>query len=128
MFKKRKADEAKAQKEEKKPRTEVSIADQLVLEYAPYASKPYDERLDLKSEKMKKALKNLTNKIRDVSRVTSEGEIESFSYVMRQKRRSNSNVICDFSGVKPSPVRENYRNKCDFTIGNNTSKFKSSPN
>ena len=71
LFKKQKADEAKAQKEEKKPRTEVSIADQLVLEYAPYAMKPYDERLDLKSEKMKKALKNLTNKIRDVSRVTS---------------------------------------------------------
>lgn len=116
LIKKRKAAEAEAQGEEKRPRVEVPIADQIVLKAAPYAHKTYDEQLEIKKKDMVKVLTNLTREIKKL-----HYQIKPY---IRAQEAVNSGLICPFLGIIPSPVREKYRNKCDFTIGNNiTSKF-----
>jgi len=119
LIKKRKAAEAaEAQGEDKKPRIEVPIADQIVLKAAPYANKSYDEQLEIKKNDMVKALTNLTREIKKLNY-----QIKPY---IRAQEAVNSGLICPFLGVIPSPVHEKYRNKCDFTIGNARS-FKLTP-
>ncbi|XP_038075133.1 zinc finger CCCH domain-containing protein 24-like isoform X2 [Patiria miniata] len=36
---------------------------------------------------------------------------------LKQQRKSHSGMACELEPIKPSPVLESYRNKCEFTIG-----------
>lgn len=38
------------------------------------------------------------------------------SYIQKCRKKENG-LMCNFYGVKPSPVTEGYRNKCEFTVG-----------
>ncbi|XP_038044161.1 tRNA (uracil-5-)-methyltransferase homolog A-like [Patiria miniata] len=42
------------------------------------------------------------------------GEI---SPCLKQQRKNHSGMACELQPIKPSPVLESYRNKCEFTIG-----------
>ncbi|XP_038075306.1 uncharacterized protein LOC119743046 isoform X3 [Patiria miniata] len=36
---------------------------------------------------------------------------------LKQQMKNHSGMACELQPIKPSPVLESYRNKCEFTIG-----------
>lgn len=74
---------------------------------------PYDEQLKVKQKDMADILKNLGNQvIREIPTMRS--------FVKKQQNQFNE-LPCELLEIKPSPVIEGYRNKCEFTIGKNLS-------
>ena len=109
LIKKRKA-QAKDEEAAKKSKIEESAEDQIKKVTLPYADKPYSDQLVLKKAEMKNVLTNLTKEIKKAN-----FKIKPF---IRKQEEVNDGLICSFTDVVPSPSPVNYRNKCEFTVGN----------
>lgn len=94
---------------DKKQKVEGTVLDRIRSVTVPLADKSYEDQLSSKKCDMRKVLQKLTKEIRNVRRDASAE--------MSRLVKDNEGLICPFPDVVPSPVSDNYRNKCEFTIG-----------
>ena len=86
---------------------ELSVEEQLNDQVTPLWQVSYDEQLKMKWQDNAEILKKLGS---DLEKINA-GEW------VRQQRRENDGLCCVLEGVRPSPVKSHYRNKCEFNAG-----------
>jgi tRNA (uracil-5-)-methyltransferase len=116
---------AKHGKKEKKAVTEARDA------VCPLWNVKYSEQLKAKKEKVRKALAMVTELVGKANGkfkrnnygkggVTAGGGEEETERWLKEANGRKSKRCCDLVGIVRSPVLEGYRNKSEFTIGNNS--------
>lgn len=111
IARKRKAEAENNSQAKKENEVELTIEEQITKKTVPWAGKPYSEQLELKKNELYETLKKMTSEIRINN--------PKFDEFIKKKEEANNNLICPFPDVVPSPLTEKYRNKCEFTVGNN---------
>jgi tRNA (uracil-5-)-methyltransferase len=99
--------QAESPRRKKFKQDEVSLEEQLNDQVTPLWRVSYDEQLKMKWQDSAEILKKLG---KDLEKVNA-GEW------VRQQRRENGGLCCLLEGVRPSPVKSHYRNKCEFNAG-----------
>ncbi|CAL4073565.1 unnamed protein product, partial [Meganyctiphanes norvegica] len=89
----------------------LPIAERIEKSVTPYASLSYEEQLRKKEKIAQDILRKYSKEL-----LYANPELHEF-IKFHQKRRNG--LICEFDPIVPAPVTENYRNKCEFTIGMN---------
>jgi len=116
---------AKQGKKEKKAVTEARDA------VCPLWNVKYSEQLKAKKEKVRKALAMVTELVGKANGkfkrnnygkggVTADGDAEETERWLKEANGRKSKRCCDLVGIVRSPVLEGYRNKSEFTIGNDS--------
>ncbi|XP_071946281.1 tRNA (uracil-5-)-methyltransferase homolog A-like [Antedon mediterranea] len=75
----------------------------------PYWNKSYEEQLKLKEESMEQFMITLGK--------TFERQTPELKPWLITQRLKNDNLCCELQSVIPSPAINEYRNKCEFSIG-----------
>ena len=114
------------EKDSKRQRLEESgsdipkdIRDQIM----PLWKLKYDEQLQLKNEEMAAVLKKIKRKLRkDLLKVykkdVKNSGLKAFDRLPKWiASRDFEGKCCEYSDICPSPVKYEYRNKCEFTVG-----------
>jgi len=105
----------KREQREKKPmdpeEMKLPIAERIEKSCIPYACFSYDEQLSKKEKAAQDILRKYSKEL-----IAVNPELQEF-IKFNQKRRNG--LPCEFDPIIPAPVTENYRNKCEFTIGTN---------
>ncbi|XP_013403739.1 tRNA (uracil-5-)-methyltransferase homolog A [Lingula anatina] len=70
---------------------------------------PYEEQIQTKQTEMDGILKKFAH-------VIEKGNLDLKSWIQNQ-RKTHQLKCCTLLEIKPSPILESYRNKCEFTIG-----------
>lgn len=91
----------------------VYSVDSLKNALIPWWNITYEEQLALKHKFVANALTDIRKWISGVKGL----QVEVFKYILRRKR--GDGVLCPVHPVLPSPIENEYRNKCSFTIGKN---------
>ncbi|XP_038059258.1 tRNA (uracil-5-)-methyltransferase homolog A-like, partial [Patiria miniata] len=97
--------EAKRRKEE----DSLPVEERLNNTVTPLWNQPYENQLSTKQTNTREFLRNLSKMLQ-----RNVGEMSPW---LKQQRKSHSGMACELEPIKPSPVLESYRNKCEFTIG-----------
>ncbi|XP_048743188.1 tRNA (uracil-5-)-methyltransferase homolog A-like [Ostrea edulis] len=92
----------------------LSPEDRLKKAVSPLWNMPYDEQLKLKSEEVGQMMKTYANQI-------FKNNVDLRNWLTEQRKKYNGHC-CDLLPIKPSPVESGYRNKCEFTIGQDVDK------
>lgn len=79
---------------------------------SPLAHLSYEEQLETKQKKIEEILKKFQN---EIYRQIPDRRKDVFV------QKSLNNLPCDLKPIIPSPATENYRNKCEFSIGKDRS-------
>ncbi|OWF44278.1 tRNA (uracil-5-)-methyltransferase homolog A-like [Mizuhopecten yessoensis] len=95
----------------KKDKMEDDLPPEIRLKNAvsPLWKVPYEEQLKTKMQDMVQILKTLANRI--------QRENPEFRGWLHKQRSKYDGKCCEMLPIKPSPVLEDYRNKCEFTVG-----------
>lgn len=113
LLKKRRAENENRgdQPDDKKIKTEDLLPSDVRLKNSvmPLWNVSYDEQLKIKYEDMESTLRNLANQI--------ERNNSDYKPWIKEQSELYSGKCCELLPIKPSPVTEGYRNKCEFTIG-----------
>ncbi|RNA09498.1 tRNA (uracil-5-)-methyltransferase -like protein [Brachionus plicatilis] len=94
----------------------LSLDEKVQNSTTPFWNISYDKQLDQKTNVIKQLLRKCTFKMDKVN----EG---IFFWLQKQKDR-NEGMCCKLIETVPSPVIDDYRNKCEFTIGYNEDESK----
>lgn len=89
----------------------VSVGERVKNATAPLWNKSYEEQLVVKAEKVKSILRGLG---KSLMRENDEAK----DWVKKQCELFDG-MPCEMLPIRPSPVIDGYRNKCEFTIGFN---------
>lgn len=104
-------EEREASKKDDDPDSNLSIMERVSKSVIPYAHLSYEEQLE---KKQKDALQVLRKYGSDLAHINPE--LAKFISFQKMRRKGQ---VCEVDDIVPSPVIDNYRNKCEFTIGVN---------
>ncbi|XP_071789916.1 tRNA (uracil-5-)-methyltransferase homolog A-like isoform X1 [Asterias amurensis] len=109
---KRSQDESEGDSKESKRRREeesLPVEERLNNSVTPLWKQPYEDQLEIKQNNTIEFLRHLTKMLQK-----NVGDITPW---LAQQRKKHNGMACELEPIKPSPVLENYRNKCEFTVG-----------
>ncbi|XP_061188438.1 tRNA (uracil-5-)-methyltransferase homolog A-like [Saccostrea echinata] len=92
----------------------LSPEDRLKKAVSPLWDMPYDKQLELKSEEIGKMMKTYANQI-------FKSNVDLRNWLTEQRKKYDGHC-CELLQIKPSPIQQGYRNKCEFTIGQDVDK------
>ncbi|PIK38885.1 hypothetical protein BSL78_24287 [Apostichopus japonicus] len=104
---KRKNEAEEPEEDPKKPK--LSAEESVVNAVTPLAHLPYEEQLAMKETAMKDFLTFLTDKY--------QSNIPEMRKWLNEQRSANDGRCISLESIKPSPIVDGYRNKCEFSIG-----------
>ncbi|PIK39048.1 hypothetical protein BSL78_24116, partial [Apostichopus japonicus] len=104
---KRKNEAEEPEDDPKKPK--LSAEESVVNAVTPLAHLPYEEQLAMKETAMKDFLTFLTDKF--------QSNIPEMRKWLNEQRSANDGRCISLESIKPSPIVDGYRNKCEFSIG-----------
>ncbi|XP_059481839.1 tRNA (uracil-5-)-methyltransferase homolog A-like [Neocloeon triangulifer] len=93
----------------KKLKVDVPVEERIKMATVPFWNIPYEEQLVKKRADMEAALEKLCSNLG-----RSYPELSGWA---EQQAKQHTNMACELSAIKPSPVTDGYRNKCEFRIG-----------
>ncbi|XP_022286106.2 tRNA (uracil-5-)-methyltransferase homolog A-like [Crassostrea virginica] len=121
LLKKRKADDRGDSEPAKKKTSSnaeedegLSAEERLKKAVCPLWNMSYDKQLELKSEEIGQIMKNFANQI-------FKNNVDLRNWLTEQRKKYDGHC-CEILPIKPSPVQSGYRNKCEFTIGQDIDK------
>nr|XP_022286106.1 tRNA (uracil-5-)-methyltransferase homolog A-like [Crassostrea virginica]XP_022286107.1 tRNA (uracil-5-)-methyltransferase homolog A-like [Crassostrea virginica]XP_022286108.1 tRNA (uracil-5-)-methyltransferase homolog A-like [Crassostrea virginica] len=121
LLKKRKADDRGDSEPAKKKTSsnaeedeDLSAEERLKKAVCPLWNMSYDKQLELKSEEIGQIMKNFANQI-------FKNNVDLRNWLTEQRKKYDGHC-CEILPIKPSPVQSGYRNKCEFTIGQDIDK------
>lgn len=92
----------------------LSPDERLKKAVSPLWNMPYDKQLESKSEEIGQIMKNFANQI-----FKNNASLRDW---LTEQRKKYDGHCCELQPIKPSPVQTGYRNKCEFTIGQDIDK------
>ncbi|XP_077298668.1 tRNA (uracil-5-)-methyltransferase homolog A [Arctopsyche grandis] len=108
LVKKRKSEAADSENSAKKIDTR-SQEEKLKDSSIPYWNIKYDKQVEMKQKSMRDVLLKLGNELWIMNKDLRD--------LISKKRKIHDGLICEFGPIKTAPKIEEYRNKCEFTIG-----------
>ncbi|XP_075220008.1 tRNA (uracil-5-)-methyltransferase homolog B-like [Lycorma delicatula] len=109
---KRKTDDQNGTLESKKAKYDIPIEEQMLMSTIPYHSISYDEQLSKKNEETVSLLKWL-------NLLTEKRNHLLSGWFDEQAAKNENKLPFALEDVRPSPIIDGYRNKCEFRIGKN---------
>ncbi|KAL0838662.1 hypothetical protein ABMA28_016735 [Loxostege sticticalis] len=109
LVRKRKQEEESTVQDKKKKEDDRDQDTRVKDATTPYWNMPYEQQLKLKEKEIKNILMKFDNEIWKLDRAR-RNDIEA-------KRKIHNGLTFELQPIKPSPVTEGYRNKCEFTVG-----------
>ncbi|XP_065337282.1 tRNA (uracil-5-)-methyltransferase homolog A-like isoform X2 [Cloeon dipterum] len=95
--------------EMKKLKVDVPVEERIKMATIPFWNTTYEEQLSKKRSDMEASLEKLcTNLGRSYPELSGWTE---------QQAKAHANMVCELAAIRPSPVTDGYRNKCEFRIG-----------
>ncbi|XP_049790460.1 tRNA (uracil-5-)-methyltransferase homolog A-like [Schistocerca nitens] len=95
----------------KKAKLDLSVEERVLMATIPYHNIPYEEQLKKKTEELKAMATRLGDLI-----VRRNPELAGWA---EQQREKHDGLVFQLDEIRPSPVTDAYRNKCEFRIGLN---------
>ncbi|KAK2145992.1 hypothetical protein LSH36_641g00053 [Paralvinella palmiformis] len=89
----------------------LSLSERLNQAVSPLWKVPYDKQLEEKTSQTHSFIKRLG---RDIEKNIFDQSLKDW---FRSQFKNCKGLCCDLLPIKPSPVLNSYRNKCEFTIG-----------
>ncbi|CAG2184771.1 TRMT2A [Mytilus edulis] len=94
---------------------QLPVGERLKNSVTPLWNVPYEEQLKTKFEEIEEALKNVaTQVLKNIHFDKTNTDLKDW---ITAQRKLYNGKCCELLPIKPSPVKEGYRNKCEFTIG-----------
>lgn len=90
---------------------EETTIEKLNAQVCPLWDKEYTEQLEIKDNLIRSVL-NLGEQVVKLSPTLKSDSPKLFEWAQRNKK-----ICCSYDGVNPSPRIDNYRNKCEFNVG-----------
>lgn len=109
---KRKTDDQNGTLESKKAKYDIPIEEQMLMSTIPYHSISYEEQLSKKNEETVSLLKWL-------NLLTEKRNHLLSGWFDEQAAKNENKLPFALEDVRPSPIIDGYRNKCEFRIGKN---------
>ncbi|XP_076265796.1 tRNA (uracil-5-)-methyltransferase homolog A [Rhynchophorus ferrugineus] len=109
LVRKRKEEFEDTNPEKKQKTDDLSQEEKVKLSTIPLADLDYEEQLKNKEKEIKTILKRLGNDL-------SHYNIELRKWIEKQKEKYNG-LPCELMNIRYSEFKDEYRNKCEFTIG-----------
>ncbi|KAJ3090468.1 tRNA methyltransferase 2 [Quaeritorhiza haematococci] len=95
-------------------------AEKLADQVTPLWRSPYASQLEQKEKEVKKVFKNLHRKLNEfVRKHDVEGKAKAALAWMNDARSEHNGDIAEVLPMRPSPLVDGYRNKCEFAFGRN---------
>ncbi|XP_076107745.1 tRNA (uracil-5-)-methyltransferase homolog A-like isoform X1 [Mytilus galloprovincialis] len=115
-FQKIRSKDNRAEKSAKQIAEELlPVGERLKNSVTPLWNVPYEEQLKTKFEEIEEALKNVaTQVLKNIHFDKTNTDLKDW---ITAQRKLYNGKCCELLPIKPSPVKEGYRNKCEFTIG-----------
>ncbi|KAJ9595601.1 hypothetical protein L9F63_013197 [Diploptera punctata] len=95
----------------KKAKLDLSVDERVLMVTIPYHNIPYEEQLKKKTEELKAMVTQLGDLV-----VRRNPELAGWA---EQQREKHDNFAFQLDEIRPSPVVDAYRNKCEFRVGLN---------
>lgn len=92
-------------------RSDVKVAKSAREATAPLAHLPYEEQIKTKTDEIVALLRNFGN--------TAGKTNFEYKKIIKENKKKFNGMPFEWEGLQPSPVQNEYRNKCEFSIGKN---------
>ncbi|GLH01792.1 tRNA (Uracil-5-)-methyltransferase-like protein A [Gryllus bimaculatus] len=95
----------------KKAKLDLSVDERVLMITIPYHNIPYEEQLKKKTEELRAMVQRLGELV-----VRQNPALAGWA---EQQRKKNEGLVFRLEEIRPSPVVDAYRNKCEFRVGLN---------